>query len=139
MDAPAVPSPFGTVFLAKLSQKNDFCCFFSCKNPVHLLFHTYNESFPLIFMHHPYISIEEEIEHDMLRWKEILQGAEETVRDRGWSECDEDFKIQIEEEAKNQWKEDWEREYRREREREEELLLEEIVRQRHQKHSPMRP
>jgi len=95
----------------------------------------------LIFMQHPYISIEEEIELDMLRWKEILQRAEVVVRDRGWSESDEDFQIQIEEEAKHQWSEDCEQERRFEREQEieEELLWEKHLRQLHRKHSPVLP
>lgn len=52
-----------------------------------------------------------EIERDMMRLRECNERAEEIVRDRGWDEKDDDFQIQIEEEAKRQWSEemDWER------------------------------
>jgi hypothetical protein len=52
-----------------------------------------------------------EIELDMLRWKIARDAAEDVVRSSGWSEEDEDFFLQIEEEAKRQWVEESEREF----------------------------
>lgn len=58
-------------------------------------------------------SIKEEFERDMQRFRDARKRAEELVRDWGWSEEDEDFEFQIEQEAKRQWEEDYEREMER--------------------------
>lgn len=55
-----------------------------------------------------------QFEADMLRFKLARRNAEETVRDRGWTEKDEDFEIQVEEEAKKQWFELYEQDHPRE-------------------------
>ena len=88
-------------------------------------------------MSHFSLSIEEELELDILRLRETRRRAEEIVRDRGWSEADEDFEIQVDEEAKHQWNEECERERRfeEEQEREEDLLWEEHLRHLDRKHS----
>ena len=73
-------------------------------------------TFLLSFMSHD-ISDEEihrELELHILQWKEYRKEAEEIVRDRGWSEKDDDFEIQIEQEAKRLWEEESEREQERE-------------------------
>ena len=56
-------------------------------------------------------SLMEEIENDRLRLRIAREQAEELVRDRGWTENDEDFWFQVEEEAKRQWDEEYEREF----------------------------
>jgi hypothetical protein len=53
-----------------------------------------------------------EIEADMIRWRTARDQAEELVRGHGWSEADDDFCFQVEEEAKRQWDEGWERDHR---------------------------
>ena len=53
-----------------------------------------------------------EVELGMLRLRIARERAEELVRDRGWSEKDEDFDIQVEEETKRQWDEEYEQECR---------------------------
>ncbi len=92
-------------------------------------------------MSHFSLSIEEELDLDILRLRETRQRAEEIVRDRGWSEADEDFEIQIAEEAKHQWNEECERERRFEKEQEieEDLLWQDHLRQLERKHSPVHP
>lgn len=62
-------------------------------------------------MYDPTLSIEEEIERDMQRLKDARTQAEELVRARGWSERDDDFQFQIEQETKEQWSELWERDH----------------------------
>lgn len=52
-----------------------------------------------------------EIETDMLRLRYAREQAEELVRDRGWTEKDDDFEIQVEEETKRQWNEDMDRDF----------------------------
>lgn len=58
------------------------------------------------------ISIEEEIQLDMLRFRNARKQAEEIVLDRGWTREDEDFEFQVEQEAKVQWEEDCEQDRR---------------------------
>lgn len=55
-------------------------------------------------------SLLEEIELDMLRWHIVRETAEELVRARGRTEEDDDFWLQIEDEAKRQWDEESDRE-----------------------------
>lgn len=54
--------------------------------------------------------IELEMEIERLRWDIAHDRAKELVLARGWTENDEDFLMQVEEEAKRQWEEDAERE-----------------------------
>ena len=63
-----------------------------------------------------------EVERDIQRLRDCRKRAEEIVRDRGWSEEDEDFEFQIEQEVKEQWSEAFEREWEREQ-----LFLEEMT------------
>lgn len=53
------------------------------------------------------VDINEEIEQYRLQWKAARETAEELVRARGWSEQDDDFGLQIEEETKRQWEEQY--------------------------------
>lgn len=59
-----------------------------------------------------YLSLEAEVEAGILRHRFARQRAEDLVRDRGWTEKDEDFEFQIEQETKTQWEEAYEQEYR---------------------------
>ncbi|MEK7563280.1 MAG: hypothetical protein AAB544_02705 [Patescibacteria group bacterium] len=63
-------------------------------------------------MSHFTLSIEEELALDIERLRETRRRAEEIVRDRGWTEADEDFEIQIDEEAKVQWSEAFDLDHR---------------------------
>ena len=54
--------------------------------------------------------LELEMEIDRLRWEIARENAEDLVRARGWSENDEDFLFQVEDETKRQWEEDFDRE-----------------------------
>ena len=63
-------------------------------------------------MFRTHLSIEEELERDIERLRESRRRAEEIVRDRGWTEADEDFEIQIDEEAKVQWSEAFDLDHR---------------------------
>lgn len=51
-----------------------------------------------------------EVEAHMQRHKELRKEAEENIRGYGWTEKDDDFEIQIEQEIKRLWDEDMERE-----------------------------
>jgi hypothetical protein len=74
----------------------------------------------------PYISIEEEIELDMLRLQIARELAEELVRDRGWTEKDEDFWFQIDDETKRQWNEGCERQRMKMRPYDNEMIMEDL-------------
>jgi hypothetical protein len=54
-----------------------------------------------------------EIEADILQLRATRDLAEELVRARGWSEKDDDFWFQVEDEAKRQWEEGMDRERRK--------------------------
>jgi hypothetical protein len=64
-------------------------------------------------MHHTRVDgrTRREIEEGFLLLELTRQRAEDIVRDRGWSESDEDFALQIEEEMKRQWEEEYVRRY----------------------------
>ncbi len=51
-----------------------------------------------------------EMEIHRLSWQIARERAEELVRDRGWTEKDEDFLLQVEEESRKQWEVDMDRE-----------------------------
>lgn len=96
------------------------------------LHHTLGCCSPYSMFRQP-ISIEEELERDIERLRESRLRAEEIVRDRGWSESDEDFEFQIEQEAKVQWSEAFDLDHRWEMEElEEEMRLEEEKEERKQ-------
>lgn len=54
--------------------------------------------------------IKTELEIHQLRWKYAQEQAKELVKARGWNEKDDDFDIQVEQEAKRQWMEEVDRE-----------------------------
>lgn len=56
------------------------------------------------------IKLAKEVEAYQLQWKLAREQAKELVRDRGWSEADEDFEMHIEEEAKKLWNDRFNRE-----------------------------
>lgn len=97
---------------AKYQSSSDFDAQYADGRP-RFLIHSVGMTLP--FSRRPYTRIDpdlrREIELDMLRFRWARQQAEEIVRDRGWSEKDEDFWIQIDEEAKRQWTEDCERDF----------------------------
>ena len=47
-----------------------------------------------------------QIDADIERWEAIRELAGELVRDRGWSQQDEDYWFQVEREARQLWQED---------------------------------
>lgn len=51
----------------------------------------------------------QEIEDFRRQWKETEDIAREIVLDRGWKETDDDFPIQVEQEARRLWTEEEER------------------------------
>ncbi len=69
-----------------------------------------HSSFPMSPHFTDRVDIASQIEADRLHLKECRRRAEETVRDWGWNEQDEDFYLQVEEEEKRLWMEDLEEE-----------------------------
>ena len=60
---------------------------------------------------HPYHpSIDEEMEIDRLGWECARALAEDIISGCGWTEEDDDFDIQVEQEARRQWHEELDRE-----------------------------
>jgi hypothetical protein len=50
-----------------------------------------------------------ELEIDQSRWEVARERAEEIIKDLGWSEKDDDYLIQLEDETKRQWDEEYDR------------------------------
>jgi hypothetical protein len=50
--------------------------------------------------------IQEEIVFERLKWRTNRECAQEIVQSRGWSEKDEDYGMQVEQEARRLWEED---------------------------------
>ncbi len=53
--------------------------------------------------------IELELEIDQSRWEVARERAEEIIKDLGWTEQDDDYLIQLEDETKRQWEEEYDR------------------------------
>ena len=56
-----------------------------------------------------------EMEIDEHRWQAAHELAEDIIRDMGWSEVDDDFCIQVNQEAKRIWEREYERDACRKR------------------------
>lgn len=54
--------------------------------------------------------IEHAIETDLVRWQTAREQAAEIIKDRGWSEKDDEYSIHVEEETRRLWQAELDRE-----------------------------